>query len=183
MIFVDSWPDYCLNLGIQVVQVFRCLVIRSPLPVYFLTFTRWSCEWNSLSHSIQWQCVSMKSGSSSSLSPHVLELATSPIDAKFCGKNRRHFFNLYNIWRFATVKWYVNGSFEAKAGTIFRFRFMLTFYSLSLSNFGQILPRSRSLVNFVGLEKTVTVMVTGCLRTMKSCHICIKWLKVFLLSN
>ena len=31
---------------------------------------------------------------------------------------------------------------------------------------------SRSLVNFVGLEKTVTEMVTGCLRTMKSCHIC-----------
>ena len=29
----------------------------------------------------------------------------------------------------------------------------------------------RSLVNFVGLEKTVTEMVTGCLRAMKSCHI------------
>ena len=29
-------------------------------------------------------------------------------------------------------------------------------------------------VNFVGLEKTVTEMATGCLRTMKSCYICIK---------
>ena len=32
----------------------------------------------------------------------------------------------------------------------------------------------RSLVNFVGLEKTVTEMATECLRMMKSCHICIK---------
>ena len=32
----------------------------------------------------------------------------------------------------------------------------------------------RSLVNFVGLEKTVTEMVTGCLKIMKSCYICIK---------
>ena len=30
------------------------------------------------------------------------------------------------------------------------------------------------LLNFVGLEKTVTEIVTGCLRMMKSCHICIK---------
>ena len=29
----------------------------------------------------------------------------------------------------------------------------------------------RSLVNFVELDKTVTKMVTGCLRTMKSCHV------------
>ena len=34
-----------------------------------------------------------------------------------------------------------------------------------------------SLVKFLGLEKTVTEMVTGCLRTMKTCHICIRWLK------
>ena len=41
----------------------------------------------------------------------------------------------------------------------------------------------RSLVNFVGLEETVTEMGTGCLRTMKSYHICIKYLKgSFLLS-
>ena len=32
----------------------------------------------------------------------------------------------------------------------------------------------RSSVNFVGLEKTVTELVTGCLRPMKSWHICIK---------
>ena len=32
----------------------------------------------------------------------------------------------------------------------------------------------RSIVNFVGLEKTVTEMVTGHLRTMKSCHFYIK---------
>ena len=32
----------------------------------------------------------------------------------------------------------------------------------------------RQLVNFVGLEKTVTEMAAGCLRMMKSCHICIK---------
>ena len=30
------------------------------------------------------------------------------------------------------------------------------------------------LANFVGLEKTVTEIATGCLRTMKSCHICIR---------
>ena len=29
----------------------------------------------------------------------------------------------------------------------------------------------------VRLEKTVTKMVTGCLGTMKSCHVCIRWLK------
>ena len=29
----------------------------------------------------------------------------------------------------------------------------------------------RSLVNLVGLEKTVTEMVTGCLRTMKTFHL------------
>ena len=27
---------------------------------------------------------------------------------------------------------------------------------------------------FVGFEKAVTEMATGCLRTMKSCYICIK---------
>ena len=32
----------------------------------------------------------------------------------------------------------------------------------------------------VGLEKTLTQMVEGCLRTMKSCHICIRGLKKFL---
>ena len=32
----------------------------------------------------------------------------------------------------------------------------------------------RPLVNFVGLVKTMTEMVTGCLRTTKSCHICKK---------
>ena len=35
----------------------------------------------------------------------------------------------------------------------------------------------RLLVNFVDLVKTVTKMVTGCLRTMKSCHIGIRWLR------
>ena len=30
------------------------------------------------------------------------------------------------------------------------------------------------LANFVGLEKTITEIATGCLRTMKSCHICIR---------
>ena len=33
--------------------------------------------------------------------------------------------------------------------------------------------------NFV---KTVTEMVTGCLRTINSCHFCIRWLKVFLVN-
>ena len=33
------------------------------------------------------------------------------------------------------------------------------------------------IVNFVRLVKTVTEMVEGCLRMMKSCHICIRWLK------
>ena len=36
-------------------------------------------------------------------------------------------------------------------------------------------------VNFVRLEKTVTEMAIGCLRTMKSGHICIKQLKGSLL--
>ena len=36
----------------------------------------------------------------------------------------------------------------------------------------------RSLVNCVRLVETMTKMVTGCLRTMKSCHFCIRWLKI-----
>ena len=35
----------------------------------------------------------------------------------------------------------------------------------------------RSLVNFVGLGNNVTELATGCLRAMKSCYICIRWLK------
>ena len=34
-----------------------------------------------------------------------------------------------------------------------------------------------SILNFVGLEKTVIGLATGCLRTMKICYICIKLLK------
>ena len=34
--------------------------------------------------------------------------------------------------------------------------------------------------NLLGLVKTVTKMVTGCLQTMKSCHICIRGLKFVL---
>ena len=34
--------------------------------------------------------------------------------------------------------------------------------------------KCRSLVNLDGLVKTVTENVTGCLRTMTSCHICIR---------
>ena len=39
------------------------------------------------------------------------------------------------------------------------------------------IPTKRSLGNFVRLVKTVTEMVTGCLRMMESCHICIRWIK------
>ena len=47
------------------------------------------------------------------------------------------------------------------------------FYSLTLKK-----------VNFVRVEKTVTEMATGCLRTMKSCYISIlSDLKVFLVCN
>ena len=35
-------------------------------------------------------------------------------------------------------------------------------------------------VNFVGSKKAVTELSTGCLRTMKSCYICLKQLKSFL---
>ena len=40
-----------------------------------------------------------------------------------------------------------------------------------------------SIFMIVKLEKTATELATGCLKTMKSCYICIKWQKRILLSN
>ena len=55
---------------------------------------------------------------------------------------------------------------------------MVTHHKSPVINTGIKIPEEGRkkiiIINFVGLEKTVTELVTGCLRTMKSCYICIR---------
>ena len=83
-----------------------------------------------------------------------------------------------NVWRQNKDKWeeqLVDPPIDYLTSVITLLSHHLLAIDLFLFPEGKI---KLSLVKFIRMLKTVIKLVTGCLKTMKSCHICIRWLKV-----